>query len=217
MKRTHTVPNIGASVRRIARVTGRPCTDRCADLYPVLLRQLIGTQRTSIFAVLDVELRQTFSLDNGMSVQDTLDMWLRRYRTPRVPVLGDPLCVLKKHREPLSVIWEGRDIRIWTWPGNLREVVANVTQRILNAVNLTGRRGRNVHQDDKEASEDEDFPHGCIDDQHRWGCLEEVCIPCTRRFAVELLDTYKCIDLVDIRDGQPLFGDTIRRSSLIRS
>jgi hypothetical protein len=173
----------------------------------------VGPLRTSVFAVLDVDLGQPFSLDNGMFVQDTLDMWMRRFRTPRVPVIGDPLRLLKTHREPLSVIWEGRDLRIWTWPENLREVLANVTQRILSAVNLTNRsrrRSTEGNNDDVEAART-DFYHGCIDDQHRWGCQDEICVPCTRRFAEELIDTYKCIDLIDVQDGRPLLEDIIIR------
>jgi hypothetical protein len=30
----------------------------------------------------------------------------------------------------------------------------------------------------------------CVGSDHRWVCVDDVCVPCTRRLAEELLDTY---------------------------
>lgn len=140
---------MGASVRRVSKVLGQRA-DLCPDLYPVLVRHLIGG-RLSIFSILDVELGQRFSLDNGMALQDTMDLWLRRYRPPRLPIAHDVFRLLKKHREPLNVLWEGRDLRIWTWPMEMKPEVINVVRRILQVVS-TG-----VGMDQKP----------CIGEEHR--------------------------------------------------
>lgn len=188
VKRTHVVPDVGATVRQMARAMGRRA-DLCLDLYPPVVRAL-SADRVSVFTVLDsAELgTQPFSLDNGMALQDTLDWWLRRYRQPRLPVARDALRLLKKHREPLGVRWEGRDLRVWTWPAEQRRDLVAVLRRILSAL---CHRGASDHR-------------ACAGSEHGWSDPADACIPCTRRLGEELLDTYKCFHLVDAY-RRPLF------------
>jgi hypothetical protein len=115
VKRTHTIPNVGATVRETARAMGRD-EDLCSDLYPAVVRRLMDG-RTSIFTVLDAQLQQRFNLDNGMALQRILEWWIKGYRPPRMPFAHDPLRDLKRHREPLAVHWGARTCGFPAAPG----------------------------------------------------------------------------------------------------
>lgn len=194
VKRSHVVPDVGATVRQLGLSLGRRA-DLCPDLYPAVVRSLFG-DRVAVFTVVDApELgSQLFSLDNGMGLQDALDWWMRQYRRPRLPIARDAFRLLKKHREPHSVLWEGRDLRVWSWPAEVRPDLVRVLRYILTA--MCHRR-----PDDPTARRE------CIGDDHHWSDPCDACAPCTRRFGEELLDTYKCFHLVDAH-RRPLFVRT---------
>lgn len=169
------------------------CADLSPDLYPPVVRSLFG-DRVAVFTLLETAALgwQCFSLDNGMALQDTLDWWLRRYRRPRLPLARDALRLLKKHREPHSVMWEGRDLRIWSWLAELRSDLVFVLRRILTAICF------------RRTAPTAPAPSSCVGDDHHWSDPFDACVPCTRRFAEELLDTYKFLHLVDA-NRRPLF------------
>lgn len=67
--------------------------------------------RISVFDILDAQLQQRFSLDNGMAIQRLLDWCLDGYRSSSSSSPSsthEPLCNLRKHREPLMFHWRPR-------------------------------------------------------------------------------------------------------------
>lgn len=174
--------------------------DFCPDLCgPVVRCLFVG--RVSVFTVLEDRLGQRFSLDNGMAIQDLIDVCLRRFRAPRCTLFQDPLAPLRAAREPHLIHWEGRDLRVWTWPPHLADPLVATARRLLCIL----RRGETLGTPYDAPRPRSDCPEG---ERHRWEGLGDVCIRCIRRAAEDCVDTYKCCDLVD-NDGRSIFTRSV--------
>ena len=128
------VPDVASTVRKWSPPTADP-----SQLIPTMLRSIFQP-RVTVFDVLVDDLQRPFSLDNGYVLQELADHWLRLHRRGK-PKAGAPGWhqELKTQRQPRSVWWEARLLRIWTWPMELRAHLVHLCAPVLAVVRREAR------------------------------------------------------------------------------
>jgi hypothetical protein len=128
-RRMMSIPDIGLTAQTL--ITMLPNMDR-DTLIPHII-QNIPSMELSIFHILQTELRQPFSLNNGMVIQEALYYWLVNYRCTFVDD-AKKVCTLYRVRESTLVWWEGRAVRIWHWPFEMRIPFVQMCHCVLNSI-----------------------------------------------------------------------------------
>jgi hypothetical protein len=179
-KGTTSLPDVAATARKWA-ADGEPFE----GMIPAVLRTLMRP-RITVFDVLSAEAGLPFSLDNGVALQELVLQrlaWLGR-APKRSRSGGDAAATttasrrLWTERQPRTVWWEARTVRVYAWPAELREALAAACRGVLACARGTGGPER--------------CPERGI---HRGGLpgLEAACVSCTRRRLEGLRADYKCV------------------------
>ena len=100
--RASSLVDVGATVKRLAAENA--CELTC--LIPMFLSRLMAP-RISVFALLGDDLNQSFSLDNGMGLQELLLFWLRLHKQ-RSKADDGTMGQLKKNKQFCTVWWDQR-------------------------------------------------------------------------------------------------------------
>lgn len=122
--RSNSLIDVGSTLRRAAMDPA----DRVALSHFV---ERLTAPRVSVFTIIHSDLGQTFSLDNGVAVQELVLMWLKLFNGKKGPI--SPLMELKKSKQFQIVWWEARVVRIFTWAPELRPALVELClpQRLL--------------------------------------------------------------------------------------
>ena len=120
--------DVGATVHRALQ--DLPEED-AALLIPLFLERLVEP-RISVFTLLTEQLGQTFSLDNGLALQEMMLAWLRLWTTGRKGARTEStMAELKKNKVFHSVWWEARVVKIWAWPAHLQPAVVELGRTLV--------------------------------------------------------------------------------------
>jgi len=186
-KRTNSLPDIAANGRKWA--AERPASgDEAAigfeGLIPAVLRTLMRP-RVTTFDLLTTELGLPFSLDNGVVLQELVLQRLPWVRAPRRSETDTDSAAttrrLWKERQPRTVWWEARTVRVWTWPAELRAALVEACRGVLACV---------------RTAEPRSDANRCGEEKHRGlEDLSAACAPCTWRLLEMLRGDYKCVSL----------------------
>lgn len=146
-KKFNSIPDVSASVYRWAEQQGS--SDDPPTLIPDFLHQLFQP-RVTVFGLLASSLGQTFSLDNGLALQELLGYWLARHRKTKgkrqagrdVGGLG----TLKQHRQAHVLWWEARMVRhrvlssaltsVHTWPREDEPLLVRMCTTLLETLGM---------------------------------------------------------------------------------
>ena len=132
-RRSNSLIDVGSTLRRAAMDPA----DRVAVGHFV---ERVTAPRVSVFTIIHSDLGQTFSLDNGVVMQELVLMWLKLFNARKGPI--SPLMELKKSKQFQIVWWEARTVRIFTWTPELRAALAELCppQRLPNGNGRAGAR-----------------------------------------------------------------------------
>jgi hypothetical protein len=128
-RRMMSIPDIGATAQSLAKAT---TGSDPIKFVPNIIKNIPGME-ISVFHVLDEELEQPFTLNNGMILQEAMYYWLANYRSSS-PAQFDVVHNLYQARESLLVWWEGRSVRIWCWPYELRPALVCMARSVLTVL-----------------------------------------------------------------------------------
>jgi hypothetical protein len=87
-----------------------------------ILKSLPGVQ-LSAFHILEDDLKQAFTPENGMVVQEGILLLAREFRTRVLQGDHDELHLVWTQRMVTAVQWNRKEFRIWHWPAQLRPAV----------------------------------------------------------------------------------------------
>ena len=125
-RRMMSIPDVGATAQTLAKAT---VGSDPSKFVPNIIKNTPGME-ISVFHILDEELEQPFTLNNGMILQEALYYWLMNYRSSCAAQF-DVVHNLYQARESLLVWWEGRCVRIWCWPYEMRPALVCMTRCVL--------------------------------------------------------------------------------------
>ena len=186
--------DIGATVHRALQ--DMPEED-AAQLIPLFIERLVEP-RISVFTLLTEHLGQTFSLDNGLAVQEMILLWLRLWTTGRKGSNTEStMSQLKKNKVFHSVWWEARVVKIWAWPGHLQPAVVKLGRTLVERGTASPTvcathgydggsfQSRNLFGRNNSLSGVRPVFH----------TTEDICAACTATMLEQLRLDYKCISL----------------------
>jgi hypothetical protein len=154
-----------------------------ARLIPLFLERLVEP-RVCIFTLLMDSLRQPFSLDNGLALQETTLLWLRMTPSGRKSGPELPMLALKRTKQFHTVWWEARCVKVWTWPMELKDSLVELCHTLLET--LSG----NATECSKHGFEKMTFQVRPVFNQ-----TSDICHDCTHLMFDQLRLDYKCINL----------------------
>ena len=144
--------------------------------------------RVSVFTILVSHLGQSFSLDNGIAMQELVLFWLKMHNSSRsrAATTSTPQSSLKKQKQFVWIWWEARAVRIWTWPTELKDALVimctNILARALDNRAVTCQHGYNQQS----------FQH-----KPTMVTLDDICSCCTKSMMEDLRLDYKCLQFVN--------------------
>ena len=107
---------------KLRRTTSVVDLDETAKMYNIpkdgmrLLLQRLPGMEVSVFHILDKDLGQPFTFENGCALQDCIIQVAKEFRAHVTSPDKEHLKMLWDQRNIHIIIWNMKDVRIWHWP-----------------------------------------------------------------------------------------------------